>query len=128
MSFLRRLFGTVLGFLAPGNLRRILGTLADNWRSTDVTGKFLIALLFSPSLFVLCWLLFEIAYVVVFTLPGIVIKIVALVFLFGIFWTGAMWVYEKMRGPSSHDDTPTGTGGTSDGTSWKTYSWTWNKK
>lgn len=55
-------------------------------------------LLFAPSVIVLFWMLGYIAYIVVFTLPGIVMTIIAQVFLFGIFWAGAVYIYEKMNG------------------------------
>jgi hypothetical protein len=58
----------------------------------------LIILFFTPSLAVLLWLLFEIAYFVVFELPLLVIKIIAKIFLFCIFWSAAVFFYEKLHG------------------------------
>lgn len=97
-SFLVKIFGTVVGFLSFGNIKKILLQLRAYWNNVDITGKLIMLLLFAPSVIVLFWMLGYIAYIVVFTLPGIVMTIIAQVFLFGIFWAGAVYIYEKMNG------------------------------
>lgn len=94
--FLSRLFSFFMSLLSISNIKRILHKLKDYWNIADIPGKMLIMVFFTPSMVVLFWLLTEIAYFVVFTLPGIVIKIVALVFLFCIFWSAAVYSYEKL--------------------------------
>jgi len=100
-SFLLKLYSAFADFISISNIKKILLKLKVYWQSADVPGKMLIVVFFTPSLFVLLWLLFEIAYFVVFTLPGIVIKLIAQILLFGVFWTAAVYFYEKLRGVMS---------------------------
>jgi len=102
-SFLYKLYSVFRDFLSVSNIKKILMKLKSYWQSADIPGKLLIMVFFTPSLFVLFWLLFEIAYFVVFTLPGIVIRVIALVFLFGIFWSAAVYFYEKFHGVMSQN-------------------------
>lgn len=98
-SFLGKIFGAVAEFLSPGNFKRIVLQLKDYWDRSDVSGRMLLMLFFAPAIVVLFWMLGYIAYIVVFTLPGIVLTIIAQAFLFGIFWSGAVYFYEKLRSP-----------------------------
>jgi glucan phosphoethanolaminetransferase (alkaline phosphatase superfamily) len=91
----------LMGFISISNIKKILIKLKGYWQSADVPGKMLIIVFFAPSLIVLFWLLTEIALFVVFTLPGIIIKIIALVILFCIFWSAAVYFYEKIYGMMS---------------------------
>ena len=100
-SFLYKLYIAFADFISVSNIKKILLKLKGYWQSADTSGKMLIMVFFTPSLFVLFWLLFEIAYFVVFTLPGIVIKFLALILLFGVFWSAAVYFYEKLRGVMS---------------------------
>jgi predicted membrane protein len=84
--------------MSISNIRRILFKLKGYWHSADIHGKMLIVVFFTPSLCVLLWLLAEIVYLVVFTLPLIIIKIIAKIFLFCIFWYAAVYFYEKLYG------------------------------
>lgn len=97
-SFFSKLYTVVTNFLTISNIKKILLKLKWYWQSADVPGKMLIILFFTPSLAVLLWLLFEIAYFVVFELPLLVIKIIAKIFLFCIFWSAAVFFYEKLHG------------------------------
>jgi len=97
-SFLLKLYAALAGFISITNIKKILLKLKGYWQNADVPGRMLIILFFTPSLLVLFWLLFEIAYLVVFTLPLIIIKIIALLFLFCIFWFAAVFFYEKIYG------------------------------
>ena len=99
--FLSKLYLAFADFISVSNIKKILLKLKDYWQSADIRGKMLIMVFFTPSLFVLFWLLFEVAYFVVFTLPGIVIKLMALILLFGIFWSAAVYFYEKLHGMMS---------------------------
>jgi hypothetical protein len=106
--FFKRLFGSVISFLMPGNIGRIFSFLGEKWKGEDFGGRCLILIFFSPSLCALAALLLYIAHVVVFKLPAILLTLIGLVFLFALFWSGAIFLYEKMRGPMttrSHDNT-----------------------
>ena len=100
-SFLFKLYSIFADFISISNIKKILMKLKGYWQGADVPGKMLIMVFFAPSLFVLLWLLAEIAYVIVFTLPGIVIKIIALILLFCVFWSAAVYFYEKLHGVMS---------------------------
>jgi len=100
-SFLSKLYSAFKSFISISQLKRILLKLKGYWLTADVPGKMLIMVFFAPSLLVLFWLLAEIAYVIVFTLPGIVIKIIALTLLFCVFWSAAVYFYEKLHGMMS---------------------------
>jgi len=100
-SFFSKLYAFFWGILSISNIKRILIKLKGYWLNADVPGKMLIMVFFAPSLFVLFWLLGEIAYLIVFTLPGIIIKIIALIILFCIFWSAAVYFYEKIYGMMS---------------------------
>jgi hypothetical protein len=93
--FLSKFYSFFMGFLAFSNIKKILLKLKWYWQRADVSGKMLIVLFFAPSMAVLFWMLTEIAYVIVFTLPGIVIRIIAQILLFCIFWSAAVFFYEK---------------------------------
>ena len=99
--FFSKLYWLFKDLISVSQLKRILQRLKKYWLIADVSGKILIIIFFAPSLFVLFWLLIEIAYVIVFTLPGIVIKIISLTFLFCIFWSAAVYFYEKLHGMMS---------------------------
>jgi hypothetical protein len=86
-----------MDFISISRLKKILLKLRGYWQNTDITGKFLIIVFFTPSLLVLLWLLAEIAYIVVFELPLIVLKILAKIFLFCIFWSAAIYFFEKLH-------------------------------
>jgi len=94
--FFSKFISFFMGLIAISNIKRILHKLKGYWHDADVPGKMLIIVFFAPSIAVLFWLLAEIAYFVVFTLPGVVIKILALVILFCIFWSAAVYFYEKL--------------------------------
>ena len=96
-SFLFKIFSIFVDFISVRNIKKILLKLKGYWQNTDAPGRMLIMIFFAPSLFVLLWLLFEIAYVIVFTLPGIVIRIISLIFLFCIFWGAAVFFYERLH-------------------------------
>ena len=100
-SFLSKLYTLITNFLTISNIKKILLKLKRYWENADVPGKMLIILFFTPSLAVLLWLLAEIAYLVVFELPLIVIKIIAKIFLFCLFWSAAVFFYEKLHGVMS---------------------------
>jgi|GEM_PF-4103596 len=95
-SFFYKLYLFFIEFLSISRLRKILQKLKGYWQSADIPGKMLIMIFFTPSLIVLFWLLSEIAYLIVFELPLFVIKIFAKIFLFCIFWSGAVYFYEKL--------------------------------
>jgi hypothetical protein len=78
------------------NIKRILLKLKEYWRNADLPGKMIILVFFAPSMCVLLWLLSEITYLVVFELPLLVIKIAAKILLFCIFWSAAVYFYEKL--------------------------------
>jgi UPF0716 family protein affecting phage T7 exclusion len=101
--FLSKLYSIFKDFISVSHIKKILLKLKSYWMVADVPGKLFIMVFFAPSLFVLFWLLIEIAYFVVFTLPGIVIKIVALILLFCVFWSGAIYLYEKLRNVMSKE-------------------------
>lgn len=101
-SFFAKIFGMIMEFLSPGNIKKIILQLKGYWNNVDITGKLIMMMLFAPSVIVLVWMLGYIAYIIVFTLPGIVLTIVAQVFLFGIFWSAAVYFYEKMHGSVSN--------------------------
>ena len=94
--FLFKLYSIFVDFISVSNIKRILLKLKGYWQVADVSGRMLIMVFFAPSLLVLFWLLAEIAYLVVFELPLIIIKIIAKVFLFCIFWSAAVYFYEKL--------------------------------
>ena len=96
-SFLHKLYLIFMDFISINHIKKILLKLKGYWQSADVSGKLLITAFFAPSMFVLLWLLAEVAYVIVFTLPGIIIKFVALILLFCIFWSAATYFYEKLH-------------------------------
>ena len=102
-SFISKLYLIFKDFISVSHIKKILMKLKSYWAAADVPGKMLIMVFFAPSLFVLFWLLIEIAYFVVFTLPGIVIKIAALIFLFCVFWGGAVYLYEKLYSAMSKE-------------------------
>ena len=102
-SFLSKLYLIFKDFISVSHIKKILLKLKSYWMVADVPGKMLIMVFFAPSLFVLFWLLIEIAYFVVFTLPGIVIKIVMLILLFCVFWGGAVYLYEKLYSAMSKE-------------------------
>ena len=100
--FLYKVFSFFMGFISASNIKRILLNLKWYWQKADTLGKIMIMVFFLPSLAVLFWMLFDITYVVVFTLPGIIIKIFAQIFLFCIFWCAAVYLYEKLHGIMSN--------------------------
>ena len=110
-SFLSKLYSIFTDFISVSHIKKILLKLKGYWLVADVPGKLLIMVFFAPSLFVLFWLLIEIAYFVVFTLPGIVIKIAALIFLFCVFWGGAVYLYEKLYSAMSKETVDAGSAG-----------------
>ena len=94
--FFSKFYLFIMEFLSISRLRKILQKLKGYWQSADIPGKMLIMIFFTPSLLVLFWLLSEIAYIIVFELPLFVIKVLAKIFLFCIFWSAAVYFYEKL--------------------------------
>jgi predicted membrane protein len=86
-----------MDLLSISRLRKLLHKLKGYWQRADIPGKMLIMLFFAPSLFVLIWLLSEIAYIIVFELPLFIIKVFAKIFLFCVFWSAAVYFYEKLH-------------------------------
>jgi membrane protein implicated in regulation of membrane protease activity len=86
-----------MDFISVTNIKRILLKLKGYWDRADVPGKMLILVFFTPSILVLLWLLFEIAYFIVFELPLLIIKIFAKIVLFCVFWYAAVYFYEKLN-------------------------------
>ena len=95
--FFSKIYSFFVGFITISNIKRILQKLKWYWQRADVPGKMLLILFFTPSLAVLFWMLAEIAFLIVFTLPGIVIRIIAQTILFCVFWSAAVYFYEKIH-------------------------------
>jgi hypothetical protein len=95
--FLSKIYSFFIDFISISRIKKILLKLKGYWQSADTTGKMLIIVFFTPSLLVLLWLLAEIAYIIVFELPYIIIRILAKILLFCIFWCAAAYFYEKLH-------------------------------
>ncbi|MCL2147110.1 MAG: hypothetical protein FWH52_04815 [Synergistaceae bacterium] len=94
--FFSKFYLFLMDLLSISRLRKILQKLKGYWQSADIPGKMLIMVFFTPSLIVLIWLLSEIVYIIVFELPLFLIRVFAKIFLFCIFWSAAVYFYEKL--------------------------------
>ena len=90
---------TLLSFLWPGNILSSVRTFLRLLNMSNFGDKVLLCVLFAPAFSVLGYVLLYIVWLLIFTLPSLILRIFGSFIAFTFLWYGAVWVYEKLRGP-----------------------------
>ena len=81
----------------PSVISKVMALLRE-WRRSDMKDKAILAVFFIPAMLSVGWLVFEIAFFILFNLPAFILRVLGLLLLISLFSGGGIFCYEKVCG------------------------------